>query len=198
MRAFLKRSAGYPTPASALAAASGGDSASFERPEKDGAVELHSADAADRARFRQLARHLWSPALAHDKLGLSALQQYQVGEHPLTENALGPCFDIRPFDPPTLPFSTGWLGLQLELGQQEPLLLARGQGLDLLVQFNSAHSKTLMALVESKKFPLRGLAENPGMRSTTTAIPSGLPFKCGMKCRPTLIWHPPPSKLQSP
>src|ERR1035438_5699900 len=71
MRALLKRSAGYPTPASALAAASGGDSAPFARPEKGGAVELRSADAADRARFRQLARHLRSAALAHDELGLS-------------------------------------------------------------------------------------------------------------------------------
>ena len=51
--------------------ASGGDSAPFERPEKGGAIELRSANAAHRARFRQLARHLRSPAPVHDKLGLS-------------------------------------------------------------------------------------------------------------------------------
>src|ERR1035441_8778344 len=43
----------------------------LERPEKGGAVELRRTGAADGARFRQLARHLRSPALAHDKLGLS-------------------------------------------------------------------------------------------------------------------------------
>jgi len=71
MRVLLKRSARNWAPASALTVASGGDSAPFERPEKGDAVELRSADAADRARFGQLARHLRSPALAHDKLGLS-------------------------------------------------------------------------------------------------------------------------------
>ena len=41
--------------------------------------------------------------LGSDGLRL-ALQQHQVGEHAFTENALGPCFDIRPLDRSALPF----------------------------------------------------------------------------------------------
>src|ERR1035441_7390613 len=94
MRALLKRSVRYSVPTSALTAYRKGSArpragcragtcnpatrkyphttSFFERPEKGGAVELHSADAADRARFRQFARHYWSAAPAHDELGLSA------------------------------------------------------------------------------------------------------------------------------
>ena len=89
-----------------------------------------------------------------------ALQQHQVREHPFTENALGPSFDIRLLYPPAQPICMVWFGFQLEQGQHKPFPLACGQGLDLLKQFNSAHSKTLMALVECNKSLLRGPAEN--------------------------------------
>jgi hypothetical protein len=93
MRALWKRPAEYLARASALPAYRRGQeqpgagcragtcnpattkyprTASFlERPEKGGAVEFGSADTADCARLRQLARHDWSRAPAHDELGLS-------------------------------------------------------------------------------------------------------------------------------
>ncbi len=62
-----------------------------------------------------------------------ALQQHQVWEDPVTKNALGPRFDIRPSDTAAFRFHPGWLGFQLEEGQQEPFPLARGQGRDNLI-----------------------------------------------------------------
>ncbi len=72
--------------------------------------------------------------IAHPGLdGFSlALQKHQIRRHPLVEDALSPCFDVRPYDPAALPFPRGRLLFQLERGQQEPFPLSRRQGLDVL------------------------------------------------------------------
>jgi len=50
----------------------------LKRREKGGAVEFRDAGAADSACFGQLARHLRSAALAHDKFGLSVGRDGQL------------------------------------------------------------------------------------------------------------------------